>query len=91
MRKSAWISLSISFVPIVPRFWPIKRLSNHRVSICVAKAFVLATPYSMPALVKSVASAVRTIEELSTLQIAKVFIPPFCAIFVVSSVSPGRI
>ena len=63
------------------------RAKSQRERTWVAKALVLATPFSMPALVSMVASLIRTIEELSTLQIESVFSPALFAIFRASSVS----
>ena len=54
---------------------------------CVAKAFVLATPFSSPARVRIVHVASRTIELLSTLQIARLRNPLRLASFSASSVS----
>ena len=56
-----------------PFFCARKIASIQSVSTCVAKAFVLATPFSMPARVSKLKCARRTMLELSTLQIAKVF------------------
>ena len=59
----------------------------HSTITCVAKAFVDATPFSMPARVRITLPAMRTIELLSTLQIASVLRPAFLAICSASKVS----
>ena len=85
--RSAAISLFSSSLLIDALACAICSASIHSVTTCVAKALVLATPFSMPARVSSVSSARRTIEELSTLQIASVFSPACLAIFSASRVS----
>ena len=55
--------------------------------VCVANALVLATPFSIPARVKMAASLSLTIEELSTLQILRLFNPALFAILRASNVS----
>ena len=59
----------------------------HKTTVWVENALVEATPFSIPALVKIVASAVLVIEELSTLQTTSVLRPAFFAIFKASKVS----
>ena len=56
-------------------------------TVWVENAFVEATPFSIPARVKIVASAVLVIEELSTLQTTRVLRPAAFAIFKASKVS----